>query len=240
MPARVPIALPDEFACAMQQLSAEAEKSFSAPDAEDVGSQLNEFAHGLQSLEARLGSMERALTSRLDELVAKANEPAKQSEFAAQFQKMEEHVSALRNTETVNQRLFDSLHEELIKYRDGFLHESLQKPFIRDLVVLFDDLSRLSTQLTGSGAPESKPGAMAQWSANLENAIHSLLEMLHRLEVTEIESKEFVDRNIHRVVTYEPADFAEDEGRIVMRLKRGFLWRDQVLRAEEVVAKRFA
>jgi molecular chaperone GrpE (heat shock protein) len=26
----------------------------------------------------------------------------------------------------------------------------------------------------------------------------------------------------------------------VMRVKRGFLWRDQVLRPEEVVAKRFA
>jgi molecular chaperone GrpE (heat shock protein) len=48
-----------------------------------------------------------------------------------------------------------------------------------------------------------------------------------------------VDRVFHRVVSYEPTDFAEDEGRIVMRVKRGFLWRDHVLRPEEVVAKRF-
>ena len=48
-----------------------------------------------------------------------------------------------------------------------------------------------------------------------------------------------VDRIFHRVVSYEPADFAEEDGRIVMRIKRGFLWRDQVLRPEEVVAKRF-
>jgi molecular chaperone GrpE (heat shock protein) len=59
------------------------------------------------------------------------------------------------------------------------------------------------------------------------------------MEVSEIEPKEMVDRAFHRVVSYEPSDFAEDEGRIVMRVKRGFLWRDQILRPEEVVAKRF-
>lgn len=59
------------------------------------------------------------------------------------------------------------------------------------------------------------------------------------MEVNEIEPKEMVDRAFHRVVSFEPADFTEDDGRIVMRVKRGFTWRDQVLRPEEVVAKRF-
>jgi molecular chaperone GrpE (heat shock protein) len=60
------------------------------------------------------------------------------------------------------------------------------------------------------------------------------------MEVSEIEPKEMVDPAIHRVISFEPADFAEEDGQIVMRVKRGFLWRDQVLRPEEVVAKRFA
>ncbi len=47
---------------------------------------------------------------------------------------MDEQLAAIRSTESVNQRLFDSLHDELLKYRDNFLHESLQKPFIHDLV----------------------------------------------------------------------------------------------------------
>jgi molecular chaperone GrpE (heat shock protein) len=141
----------------------------------------------------------------------------------------------------VNQRLFDSLHEELIKYRDNFLHESLQKPFIRDLLTLFDDLSGLLSQLQAAcEANEGKRGPLGQWRDNLENAIHSLTEILNRMEVSEIEPKETVDRTFHRVLSYEPADFAEEDGRIIMRVKRGFLWRDQVLRPEEVVAKRFA
>jgi molecular chaperone GrpE (heat shock protein) len=182
-----------------------------------------------------MNSFEKTVLSRLEKL-----ESTEKTDLAEQLGKMDEHMIALRNTETVNQRLFDSLHEELIKYRDNFLHESLQKPFIRDLVILFDDLSSLLTQIETAGeASGGKRGPLGQWRDNLENAIHSLTEILHRMEVSEIEPQEMVDRALHRVVSFEPADFVEEDGRIVMRVKRGFFWRDQVLRPEEVVAKRF-
>ena len=125
-------------------------------------------------------------------------------------------------------------------YRDDFLRESLQKPFIRDLVVLFDDLNSVAAQLeAASGASNGKGPALTHSRTNLENAIHSLTEILHRMEVNQIEQKETVDRALHRVVSVEPAETAEEDGQIVMRTKRGFFWREQVLRPEEVVAKRF-
>jgi molecular chaperone GrpE (heat shock protein) len=127
----------------------------------------------------------------------------------------------------------------LLKYRDNFLHESLQKPFIHDLVHLFDDLTSLSSQLQSAAEDKSKRGPVAQWHDNLENAVLSLLEILHRFEVKEIEPGEKVDRALHKVLSYEPADYAEEDGRIVMRVKRGFLWRGKLIRAEEVIAKRF-
>jgi molecular chaperone GrpE (heat shock protein) len=231
------IKITDEFTSAMQQLSAEAEKALPENAWED-GNNSEQFAQILREfggLNGRLQSLEETVASRLG-----TTGDAEQTDFAEQFRKMDEHMIALRNTESVNQRLFDSLHQELIKYRDNFLYESLQKPFIRDLLILFDDLSALSSQLqTAVEAGETKRGKLVQWRDNLENAIHSLTEILHRMEVSEIEPKEMVDRAFHRVVSYEPSDFAEDEGRIVMRVKRGFLWRDQILRPEEVVAKRF-
>jgi molecular chaperone GrpE (heat shock protein) len=237
MKAPMEIKITDEFASAMQQLSAEAEKTL--PDTSGSGASAEQFAQILEEfrlLNGRMMTFEKTVVGRLEKL-----ESAEKSDLAEQLRKMDEHMVALRNTETVNQRLFDSLHEELIKYRDNFLHESLQKPFIRDLVILFDDLSGLLSQLeTAVEASDGKRGALGQWRENLENAIHSLTEILHRMEVSEIEPKEMVDRALHRVVSYEPADFAEDDGRIVMRVKRGFLWRDQVLRPEEVVAKRFS
>ena len=228
----------DEFASTMQHLSAEAEKALPGNACEEGNSSGAQFAQILQefnALNGRLQSLEDTVARRLGKL-----EGGEQLDLAQQFRKMDEHMVALRNTESVNQRLFDSLHQELIKYRDNFLYESLQKPFIRDLLILFDDLSALSSQLqTAVEEGETKRGKLVQWRDNLENAIHSLTEILHRMEVSEIEPKEMVDRAFHRVVSYEPSDFAEDEGRIVMRVKRGFLWRDQVLRPEEVVAKRF-
>jgi molecular chaperone GrpE (heat shock protein) len=225
------IKITDEFASAMQQLSAEAEKTLPENGWEEANSS-EQFAQILREFSA--------LNGRLQSLEETAAGGAEHTDLAEQIRKMDEHMIALRNTESVNQRLFDSLHQELIKYRDNFLHESLQKPFIRDLLILFDDLSGLSSQLQSAlEGSEAKRGKVAQWHDNLENAIHSLTEILHRMEVSEIEPKEMVDRAYHRVVSYEPSDFAEDEGRIVMRVKRGFLWRDQVLRPEEVVAKRF-
>ncbi|MEO5719478.1 MAG: nucleotide exchange factor GrpE, partial [Chthoniobacterales bacterium] len=73
---------------------------------------------------------------------------------------------------------------------------------------------------------------------NLTNIVHFVIEILHRLEVTEMESKEVVDRTLHRVISFEPAESAEEDGRIVKRLKRGFMWQGRVLRAEEVIVKR--
>lgn len=232
------IKLTDEFASAMQQLSAEAEKTLPENSRGQDSASAQQFAQILEQfrkLNGRIQDLEDTVHCQLGKL---ASEGA--NGLAEQFRKVDEHMVALRSTETVNQRLFDTLHEELIKYRDNFLHESLQKPFIRDLLMLFDDLSSLSAQLQATiEGSESRRGKPAQWRDNLENAIHALTEILHRMEVSEIEPREMVDRAYHRVVSNEPADYAEDHGRIVMRVKRGFLWRDQVLRPEEVVAKRF-
>ena len=235
------ITLTDEFASTMQQLVAEAEKIIpptstardaSAPDSSD------EIRNEVATLNERIAAMEKAMSVGFEQIAVAM--PPKTDPLAAQLQRMDEHMVAMRNTDSVNQRLFNSLHQELKEYRDNFLRDSLQKPFIRDLVVLFDDLSTLSSQMQLATAAAERQGSVARWCDNLENAIHSLMEIMHRMEVTEIEPKEFVDRAFHRVVNYEPADFAEDDGRIVMRVKRGFVWRDQVLRPEEVVAKRFS
>lgn len=232
----------DEFAAVMKLLSAEAEKTppAGAPENGENASDKTGAADILgvfHLLNDRIQRLETALSDRIDQLANSIPQPS--ADLLQQFQKVDEQLSAIRSTESVNQRLFDSLHEELLKYRDNFLHESLQKPFIHDLVHLFDDLTSLSSQLQSAAEDEGKRGAVAQWRDNLENAVLSLLEILHRFEVKEIEAGESVDRALHKVLSYEPADYAEEDGRIVMRVKRGFQWRGKLIRAEEVIAKRF-
>lgn len=236
-----PMTTPDEFAAAMQQLSAEAERTLSVVERVDSLTDSVEFsqvAQEVRALHGRLEDLERALTKKIETLAGTTSmEPT--FDIAQQLQRMDEQLTAIRSTESVNQKLFDTLHAELLNYRDNFLHESLQKPFIHDLVLLFDDLTALAEQFRAAADDQKKRSHVAQWRDNLENAIHSLVEILHRFEVKEIEPKEVLDRSIHRVVSYEPADFPEEDGRIVMRVRRGFLWRGKLIRPEEVIAKRF-
>src|SRR5262250_598625 len=95
-----PIPAEEEFTVAMQQLSAEAEKTL--PGLADSAS-----ANNGASLAESVRALEKALTSRLEQ-------------FAGENDKQ---LALIRNTESVNQQLFDSLHAELLKYLDNFLHE---------------------------------------------------------------------------------------------------------------------
>lgn len=242
MPTKGNIELPAEFASAMQQLVAEAAKNVNGAASLNGDSSVEvaekERNHSTDALAARLDAIEKTLAEGFAKLSAAA--PADTTDLPGQLRKIDEHLTALRNTESVNHRLFNTLHQELKTYRDNFLRESLQKPFIRDLIVLFDDLSSLSSQMQNAAASnDARPVKLAQWSDNLGNALHALIEIMNRMEVSEIEPKDKVDRTLHKVMSYEPADYAEEDGHIMMRLRRGFTWRDQVLRPEEVVAKRF-
>ena len=209
----------EEFTAAMQQLSAEAEKTLPIAPMIIGDPQTAEEI----SLAGKIQSLEKSILSHFER-------------FAAEVDKQ---LASIRNTESVNQQLFDSLHAELLKYRDNFLHESLQKPFIHDLVYLYDHLNGLCDQLSSAAQEKGKRSRVSQWRDNLENAIHALVEILHRFEVREIEPRETVDRACHRVLSFEPADFPEEDGTIVMRVKRGFIWRGKLIRPEEVIAKRY-
>ena len=212
-----------DFAAMMQELSARAANEGSRRDAQ-LSAGMTSMISAIHSLGQRVESLEESIVRKFE---------------AMQFDRLEQQIAALRESETVNQKLFDSLHQELISYRDNFVRDALQKPVVRDLIVLFDDVSGIAAQMEKASAADGADPTVAQLRDNVANTLHFLMEILHRLEVVEIEEKEKVDRQLHRVISVEPAATAEDDGRIVRRLKRGFIWHDKVLRAEEVVMQRF-
>ena len=229
----------DEFAVAMQQLSAEAQKTLSVVEGNQqlVSSDaLSQVTDDIRALNGRLETLERSLVKKIDSL---ADTASAGDNLEEQFHKINEQLAAIRTTDSVTQKLFDSLHAELLSYRDNFIHESLQKPFIHDLVLLFDDLSGLCEQLESAAGEQKKRPHIGRWRENLQNAIHSLVEILHRFGVKEVESKEKFDRTVHRVATYVRAKSKDENGKIVGRIRRGFVWRGKVIRPEEVVVKRF-
>lgn len=217
------VEIDSEFGATMHELSAEATTP-PTRRAEPEPSGMTALIGAVYALNQRIESLEESVLRKFE---------------TVHFQRIEEQLSVIRDSETVNQKLFDSLHQELISYRDNFVRDALQKPFIRDLLVLFDDLSGIVGQFDAVAENGTNKTEQSRSQENLDNVLHFLIEILHRLEVTEIEEKTTVDRSLHRVISYEPAESAEEDGLIVKRLKRGFNWQGRVLRAEEVIAKRF-
>ncbi len=149
----------------------------------------------------------------------------------------------------LNQRMFDALHEELKGYKDGFLLESVHKPIIRDLVSLYDDLTAIHSQMQDAVAEAAQlPAETARkllqnlktMATNVEHNREFIVEILARLEVVMLpDGVGKLDKVMQRAVAVEMAEDPEDDGAIVRSVKRGFSWKGRVLRAEEVIIKKW-
>ncbi len=150
-------------------------------------------------------------------------------------------LGRIASTESANQKLFDAMHAELKGYKDGFLFDALQKPFIRDLINIYDDLSALQQQ-TDEHVLETSDGFAGRLAENLTNSISHLLEIFERLDVSPLRTPagDPVDKRVHRLVSFEPATSAAGDGRVVRSMRPGFLWREgRCVRPEEIIATRW-
>jgi molecular chaperone GrpE (heat shock protein) len=154
----------------------------------------------------------------------------------------------LEQKNTVTMRMFAALHEELKGYKDGFLLESVHKPIIRDLISLYDDLSKIHAQMQELAAnsaaelPESAlPGRLKRMDENIEHNCEFVIEVLARLEVMPLPRTTGgkLDKHNQRAVSVENAASEAEDGEIVRSVKRGFLWKGRMLRPEEVVVRKW-
>ena len=157
---------------------------------------------------------------------------------------------ALENRNTVSKAMFEALHTELKTYKDAFILESVLRPVIRDLISVYDDIAEIHRQLTAtvSTFDEEENGEaamillakMRHAGTNLDHNAHFILEVLERLDVSlgPISSGK-LDKRTQKAVSVEPTENPEEDNDIVRILKRGFQWKDRVIRAEEVVINKW-
>ena len=250
----------DDFAGAMQLLASQAANKGAAGGGSGTRNDRSEML-------IALGQMIRPLAEELENLRLKNAEQSQMltalgkhitSQTAVQpaLEGMREQMSRLGSVESANQKLFDALHAELKGYKDSFLFDALQKPFVRDLVSLFDDLSEVhagmlrrleATQANGNGNGHAKDGEndeavfLKTTAGNVENQIHHMIEVFLRMDVTisQTRSGAPVDKKAHRTVSFEPASLPAEDGLVVRSVKPGFLWRDRLIRPEDVVVRRW-
>ena len=162
-----------------------------------------------------------------------------------------ETKAVLEQRNGVSKAMFEALHAELKTYKDAFLLEAVLRPVIRDLISLYDDISDIHRQLALALSSQEQRGAMSGSALiffenvaapvnQLEHNRESILEMLERLDVILLPvGTGKLDKQAQRAVTVEYTEDPDQDHEIVKVVKRGFLWKDRVIRAEEVVIKKW-
>jgi molecular chaperone GrpE (heat shock protein) len=200
---------------------------------------------GLQAMGRTSGEHSQILM-RLDKAAAEDNQAEKE---------LPKVVGDLRTIidqrNTVSRQMFDALHEELKSYKDGFLLDTVHRPMIRDLITLYDDLSVIHQQMreavgtTVAALPNDAAGGacaerLVSISLHVEHNLDFILEVLARLDVSLIPLVPGkLDKKTQRAVAVEAAEDPDDDLAVVRTVKRGFFWKERVVRAEEVVVKKW-
>ncbi len=211
----------------------------------NVAEMLRPLVQGVQAIGRATGEHTQIL-GKLDKV---ANDSVEAQKELPQI--VLELKTLLEQRNNVSRQMFDALHEELKTYKDGFLLDSLHRPMIRDLITLYDDLAHIHLQMQeavsshrGPDAPGGEtPGNFQRLHSievHIEHNLHFILEVLARLEVQQLpKGVGKLDKLTQRAMSVEMADDPEQDMDISRTLKRGFLWKDRVVRAEEVVIKKW-
>ena len=257
-----------DFAGEMKNLASQAEAKVTNTvrvDRNDLllalGQMLRPLAFELESVKRNNAEMAAALTALGKSVAA----PPAAASHSQAIENISQQLQRIGSVESANQKLFDALHAELKGYKDNFLFDALQKPFIRDLVSLFDDftavheqaLARLEklrtagTEKPGKGTDkkrdqttdtdESEQAFLQNLAGNVENQLHHMIEVFLRMDVelSRTATGAPVDKKTHRIVSFEPAATPEDDNLVARSVKPGFTWRERAIRPEEIVARRW-
>lgn len=201
---------------------------------------LRPFVAGLEAITRATGDNTQLLV-KLDKASGEASEPLRQLPvIVGELQTLIEKKDAL------SKQMFDALHEELRSYKDDFLLETVHRPIIRDLITLHDDLTEICRQMQVAVAVLAEAGSslaldrLRTIEVNVHHNLEFILEVLARFEVSilPVETGK-LNKQTQRAIAIEPAANAEEDFDIIRNVKRGFLWKDRIVRPEEVVVKKW-
>jgi len=139
--------------------------------------------------------------------------------------------------DAVKEKAFDKLYEDMRQQRElpNILDRNM-KPLLTDLVLLYDNMNKFAKSLTIQHSSNSE--AILQ---EFKYLLDDLLETLYRQEVipTEDDGSGNFNSKLHKATKTEVAKTQDEDFKIVDVVRQGFLWRDKILRPQEVVIRRF-
>jgi molecular chaperone GrpE len=161
------------------------------------------------------------------------------SEISAATKRLETRLDGL--CQTVEERLrydkakeeaFEKLYGELEELKRNSLFEQLRPLFV-DFILLFDRIENVRNELS-SGSP-----LPVEVECIMKTVSDELVEILYRREIELIRSPSDVfDPTIQQAIGTESASDASENNRVARVVRRGFRYRNRVLRPEEVIVKK--
>lgn len=128
---------------------------------------------------------------------------------------------------------FDRLYAELDELKRDSLFEYL-RPFFFDLILLFDRIESTRQSMNQNATLDKSLRDL------LKTLSDELLEVLHRKEVELIKtSSATFDAVLQRAIGTEPTAIEIENSQIARVVRRGFKFRERILRAEEVIVKKY-
>jgi len=119
--------------------------------------------------------------------------------------------------------------------------DAVLRPILRDLITLYDDtlvICQQAQELSSYAADEVSHERLGTLHKNLDHHTHFVLEVLERMEVTQIPSfPGKLNKRTQRVVAIEETENPDEDRTVIRVVRRGFQWRDRVVRPEEVAIK---
>ncbi len=152
--------------------------------------------------------------------------------LSQQVEEMRSMVHDRLNNDSVREKAFDQLYEELRQYKEDFLFQA-EKPLLLDLLLFYDSLNWFQESLIKQ---EMSPDAIAD---SFQYLIDEFLEVLYRRDVVPVEQSARFDRTLHRAVKVDETEDESADYAISQVLKRGFSRSQKPLRPEEVVILRY-
>ena len=148
--------------------------------------------------------------------------------FEGHLNKLTHYFNDRFREDKVKEQAFDTLYEDLKKYRDNFLFQA-QKPVFKSLVILHDDAQKMA---------ESMPDDEGREKFNMLREM--LLELLYRNDVEVMDERpERFDRDRQKAIRREFTDDPARDYMVKEVVREGFMWADRILRPQEVVVLRY-
>jgi molecular chaperone GrpE (heat shock protein) len=154
------------------------------------------------------------------------------SDLADDVSTLKDFVHQQGQRDEVQQRAFDQLYEELRQYKNNFIFQA-EKPLLLDLLLFYDSLnwfqeSLLNQEMSGDVVADS-----------FQYLVDEFLELLYRRDVLPMESSDRFSREKQKAIKVEYTSEVGQDWTVAKVVKRGFSRVNQVLRAEEVVVRRY-